>query len=479
MPHPTPDRQSPSLTLAVLALGTTAYALLQSLVAPALPEIQHALGTSESSVSWVLTAYLLSASIATPLIGRLGDMYGKERLLMIILVILALGTLLAAIATSITVLILARVIQGAVGGIFPLAFGIIRDEFPREKVPTSIGLMSALMGIGAGLGIVLSGVIVDNLDYHWLFWIPLVVVVIAAVATHLFVPESPIKSPGRVNWLAALLLSVGLAAVLIPVSETSTWGWGSAKTLGGAAAGLIVLAGWVWVELRSRTPLIDMQMMRIRGVWTTNLAAFLVGVGMYSSFILIPQLVELPESTGFGFGASVTEAGVFMLPATAFMLVAGPASGRLEAVVGAKATLLIGIGFTTACYVMLTIAHSASIDIYLATALLGVGIGLAFASLANIIVENVRQDQTGAATGMNTVMRTIGGAVGAQVVATFLTSEVDAKGLPTEHGFQIGFLICTGALVVAILAGLLIPRRRRRPPVVAVAEHREPAGQAA
>src|SRR4051794_3097012 len=164
---------SPRTILAVLSLGGISYALLQSLVVPALPQIQHSLHTTESAVGWVLTAYLLSASVATPIIGRLGDIYGKERLLMLVLVMLAFGTLISATASSLWLMVLGRVIQGAGGGIFPLAFSIIRDEFPNERVPGAIGLVSALLGIGGGAGVVFAGIVIENFSYHWLFWFPL------------------------------------------------------------------------------------------------------------------------------------------------------------------------------------------------------------------------------------------------------------------------------------------------------------------
>jgi len=199
-------------------------------------------------------------------------------------------------------MIVGRVIQGAGGGIFPLAFGIVRDEFPRDRVAGSIGLLSSILGVGGGIGIVLGGLIIEHLNYHWLYWIPLVVIVVAAICTWRFVPESPIRVPGRVNWLAAALMSSGFICVLIAISETTTWGWGSAKTLGLLAVGLLLCAAWVWVEVHSDEPLIDMTMMRIRGVWTTNLVAFLLGAGMYASFLIFPQFAELPKSTGFGFG---------------------------------------------------------------------------------------------------------------------------------------------------------------------------------
>jgi EmrB/QacA subfamily drug resistance transporter len=454
-----PQRQHYGITLAALALGGLAYALLQSLVAPALPEIQHSVHTSESGVTWVLTAYLLSASVATPLLGRLGDIHGKERVLVGVLVALAIGTVISALATSLPVLVAGRVVQGAGGGVFPLAFGIIRDEFPRERVAGAIGLISAILGIGAGAGIVLAGVIVDHLSYHWLFWFPLGGVVIAVVATVFYVPESPVKAPARISWGAAALLSAGLAAVLLAVSQAVSWGWGSPRTLGLAAAGLVVLALWVRMELGSAQPLVDMRMMRLRGVWTTNLVGFLLGFGMFASFILLPQLVELPKSTGYGFGASVTGAGLFMVPSTVAMLVVGPMAGRLERRFGSKPPLVAGVVFAAGSYVLLAVAHGAASEIYVASALLGIGIGLAFAAMANLIVIAVPADQTGVATGMNTVMRTIGGALGSQIIASLLTANVAATRLPTDDAFTVAFWLAAGVLGVGVLAAMAIPGR--------------------
>ena len=188
---------SPRIILAVLSLGGISYALLQSLVVPALPQIQSSLHTSESAVGWVLTAYLLSASVATPIIGRLGDMYGKERLLMIVLVLLAFGTLISAVASSLWLMLLGRVIQGAGGGIFPLAFSIIRDEFPNERVPGAIGLVSSLLGIGGGAGVVFAGVVTENLSYHWLFWFPLAMIVVHRVSDLALHPRVAGQDAGR------------------------------------------------------------------------------------------------------------------------------------------------------------------------------------------------------------------------------------------------------------------------------------------
>lgn len=460
-----PHRQHYGLTFAVLALGAGTYAVLQSLVAPALPEIQRDLHTSTTAVAWILTAYLLSASVFTPIVGRLGDMFGKERTLVYSLAILATGSLLAALATNITVLILARVIQGCSGAIFPLSFGIIRDEFPRERVASGIALISAILGIGGGLGIVLAGPVVDALSYHWLFWFPFFLTVIATVMTVFFVPESPIKVPGRVNWLGAFLLSGWLVCLLIGISEGSAWGWGDPRILGLFAATVVLLAAWIRNEQRAKEPLVDMTMMRIRGVWTVNAAAFLVGAGMYLSFILIPEFTETPASAGYGFHASVTQAGLFLLPATVMMLIASPLAGRLTNRVGARVPLVAGSLATCVAFAFLALAHDHRWEVYVATGILGIGIGLAFASLANLIVQAVRPDQTGVATGMNTVMRTLGGSVGSQIGASVIAGTVVQGTLfPTEHGFTMAFLVAAGACGLAAITSLAVPRRAR--PVV-------------
>lgn len=456
-------RSHPNVTLAVLSLGSLAYAVLSAAVIPALPTLQRDLHTTETGVTWVLTAYLLAASVGTSVLGRLGDMYGKERVLLWTLLILAAGTLLSAVSDSLVVVIVGRTLQGAAGGIFPLAFGIVRDEFPRERVPGSIGLLSAILGVGGGLGIVAAGLIVEHLSWHWLFWMPLVVVLVAAVSTWRFIPESPVRVPGRVNWRAGLLMTVGMCAALLAVSQTTVWGWGSAKTLGLLAAGLLVCGGWVLVEVRSAEPLVDMTMMRVRGVWTTNAAAFLIGAGMYSSFIIIPQFAQLPRSTGFGFGASVVVSGLYLLPLTIAMMLMSLFAGPLAARYGSRLSLLLGTAATTAAFALLSFAHSEPYELLIATGLMGIGIGLAFAALGNLIVQAVPPQQTGIASGMNTVMRTLGGALGAQLSATFIAGHTGGDGLPTVTGFTESFVLATLFLAVAIAASAAVPARTAAP----------------
>jgi EmrB/QacA subfamily drug resistance transporter len=455
----------PTGTVGVLALGAIAYAQLQSLVVPALPTLQRDLHTSRSGVAWVFTAYLLAASVVTPVAGRLGDMFGRKRVLVVALLGLLSGTLLAALVSSLPLMIVARSIQGLGGTIFPLAFGVIRDIAPPERVPEAIAIVSGILGIGGGLGIVLSGPILGHLSFHWLFWIPLAVTAIAFLATVVVVSESKAREPGSIHWLGALLLSGWLVALLVAVSEGPTWGLLSGRVLALFAASAVLSASWVGAESRSRHPLVDMRMMRLSGVWTTNAAALLIGFGLYSGFVLIPEYVQTPASTGYGFGASVTQAGLFLVPTTIALSITSPIGGWLSSTVGSKVPLVLGSSITTAAFAVLAVAGSRW-KVYLASTLLGIGIGFAFASLANLIIEAVPPSQTSVATGMNTIVRTIGGAIGAEVAASVIAAHL-AAGEPEKRGYTITFVICAAVVFVGVLASLAVPRaprgRARRP----------------
>jgi EmrB/QacA subfamily drug resistance transporter len=454
------ERAHPQVTLVVLSVAALAYSVLAGAINPALPTIQRALHASENHVTFVITGYLLAASVGTGIIGRLGDMFGKRRVLVWTLGILALGDLLAAVAHSLPLLITARVIQGTGGGIFPLSFAIIRDELPPERVPGSIGLISSILSLGSAAGIVIGGLVIEHLGWHALFWLPLAVTVLAALAAWRFIPESPIRTPGRINWTAAALMSTGISTVLLGISEATSWGWGSPKTLGLIAVGLFLCVLWVLVESRSAEPLIDMAMMRLRGVWTTNVVGFLVGAGMYSMFFVLPQFVQQPKSTGYGFGASVVVAGLYILPTTVGVVVVGATIGPITRRFGSKAAMLVGSALTALSALWIALQHGSPWDALITMGIFGLGIGLAFAATSNLIVEAVDPHQTGAAGGMNTVMRTIGGALGGQIAATFIAGHTLPDGRPALHGFVQAWELQVGILVVCVLAGFLVPRRR-------------------
>jgi len=455
------------VTFLVLCLGVGSFSLLQSMVNPVLPTIETALDTDQATVTWVLTAYLLSASVFTPIIGRVGDKVGKERMLVVALAALAAGSLLAAVASSIGVLIAARVIQGIGGGVLPLTFGIIRDEFPRDKVAGAVGTAAALLAVGGGVGLVIAGPLVDALSYHWLFWIPMVITVLATIATALFVPESPERTPGRINFGTALLMSAWLVALLLGVSQGHVWGWTSAPVIGLLVAAAVLLPTWVLAEARSSDPLGDMRVMRIPTVWTGHLVALLFGAGMYSMFAFLPQFLQTPQAAGYGFGATVTESGLLLLPQTAASFLAGVFAGRLAHRFGSRALLITGAALTALGTLGLTVAHDAIWQVLVETTVSGFAFGLAFAAMSNLVVDAVPQSQTGVASGMNTNIRTVGGAIGSAVLASVVTANLQPTGLPSESGYTHGFAVLTATSVVAALVAIFVPVVRARAHLVA------------
>ena len=465
-------RVSPTVTLWLLALASLAYALQQTLVVPALPLLGRDLHTSTTWVTWVFTGFLLSSAVLTPLVGKLGDTYGKKRLLVISLVGFAIGTVVCAIAGSIALLIMGRIIQGIGGAILPLAFGIVRDEFPRDRVGFGLGVISAMLGVGAGFGLVLSGLILQSLSWPWLFWIGTMPIVLALVFVWWLVPESRVRTPSRLDWRGAVTLSAGLVALLLALSEGQHWGWLSPLTLGVFAAAIAVLCLWVWVELHVSQPMVEIGMMKERTVFWTNMAAVLAGVALYGTYLLVPTFVQMPRglpaglaaSVHYGFGASVVEAGLFLLPASLMMLVVGPAGGIIERRVGARAVNLVGLLVLTLGAGVLALLHAERWQLVLAMCLVGIGVGTVYAMLAKLIVDSVAPEVTGVAIGMNTVMRTIGGVIGGQIGAALLTSITiagTAGAVPAEGAFTATFWISAGAGLLGAAGMLLVPRRGR------------------
>src|SRR3954447_4320153 len=400
-------RQHHNVTLAILAIGALAFALAQTTVIPALTAMQHAFGVSTSDITWMVSGYFLAASIATPVLGRLGDMFGKERFLAVSLGAFAAGSVLCALSNGLPLMIVGRVLQGVGGGVFPLSFGIVRDEFPLPRVPTGIALLGATAGIGGAIGLPLGGLLVDQASYHRIFWISAAMAVVATLPTVRFVPESPVRTPGRVDVAGAGLLAVGLCTVLIAISRANEWGWTSDRTLGLVAAGIAVLVGFVAFERRHPAPLINMRTLSRAPVLITNVATLLVGFGLFGTFILIPQIAELPAGADVGLGLNATQAGLLMAPGGLMMLVAAPIVGRIGERIGSKPPLIVGCLLAAAGLLGMAVSHDHAIEIILWGMILNAGVGCAFAALPNLIVGAVDAHETGEATGVNTIARNV------------------------------------------------------------------------
>jgi MFS family permease len=452
------------LALATLATAGTAFAGLQSIIVPALPQLRESLNIDESASAWILTASLLATSVFTPLLGSLGDLYGRKQMLLVSVIAMVIGTVVSALAPSLPLMLVGRALQGVGGGIFPLAFAIVRDTFPVARVAGSIGLISSLLGLGGGLGLVVPGPIVDSLGYRWLFWFPAMLAILTVPGLLAWVPSDRYRRRGRVNIASAVLMGLGLIASLLGISEASNWGWVSPGTVGLLIGGLVILGVWAAHELRSTSPLIDLRTMAIHNVWISAAAAALIGFGMYSSFALFPAFAQTKVGEG-GLGQSLTITGLLMLPTAVAQLAVGPLIGRLDRLLGAKGMLNIGGGLVAIAFAWIAISHAQISDLVTANALLGLGLGLGLPALANVVVVAVPPDQVGAATGINTIMRTIGGAIGGQVTLTMVATG-NMQGSPSS-GFVWAFVACAslGALaaVIAIALHGRSPKLSRKP----------------
>jgi MFS family permease len=264
-----------------------------------------------------------------------------------------------------------------------------------------------------------------------------------------------------VDWLGAVLLSAALTSLLFGLSRTIAWGWGSGRVLALIAGGLVLAVVWVLLELRVDQPLVDMRVLRRRPVLMTNITAVLVGFSMFASFLLVPQLAQTPERFGYGFGATVTGAGLLMLPSTLVMLVSGPWAGRLASR-SARLPLILGTAVNALAFLLFAVAHGSAWEVAVAGGLMGVGIGFSFASMANLVVEAVPREEVGVATGINTIMRSLGGALGAQLVATLLSSQtIGSSVIPSEAAYTDAFIVAAIASGLGTLAALSIPKARR------------------
>lgn len=451
------------VTLPALVLVALCGSLAQTIVIAALPAMATDLQVSHTSVTWALTAFMLAAAVATPIAGRLGDLLGYRRVLIVYLGLFLVGSLVCVVAVnreSLGVLLAGRVLQGLSGGVFPLAFGVIRFSFPPERIAPAVGVVSAMFGVGGAVGMIVAGPLVDLAGLSALFWVS-VVICVAALGAVSVVPDAGGGGRGGLDATGVVLSSGLLVCLLLAISQGRAWGWASAPVLGLLVGFVTLTAAWIAVELRHPHPLVDLRLLRSPVLTFTNLAAFVIGAAMFGSVTLVPQFVQAPELTGYGFGLSATGAGLVMIPLAVFTLVGGAASSRVAAKFGANAPLRAGALFAVASFGFLAFAHSAVWMFCVGGAVVGAGYGLAFASLGQLVVAGVQPHQTGEATGFNTIVRTVGGAVGAQLAAVMLATTATAArgGLPSEAGYRDALLVFAAiALVAFVLAGFVRPR---------------------
>ncbi|WP_030266628.1 MFS transporter [Streptomyces violens] len=459
----------------VLAFAGITVAVMQTLLVPVIKDLPALLNTAPTNATWIMTATLLAGAVATPIMGRLGDLFGKRRMLVTSLAVMVGGSLVCGFTSDLLVMIVGRALQGFAMGAIPLGIGLMRDELPREKLGSALALMSSSIGVGGGLALPLAALVAQHADWHALFFGAAGLGVLAILLTLAVVPESGVRAEGRFDLAGALGLSLGLVLFLLPITKGSDWGWSSGTTLGLFAAALVVLVLWGLMELRMKAPLVDLRTTARREVLLTNLASITVGVAFYAISLVLPQLLQLPTATGYGLGQSMVVAGLCVAPLGLTMMFTAPVYARLSARYGPKLTLMLGMLIIAVGYGAGLGLMSAAWQTIVISVIVGAGIGLAYSSLPALINGAVDPSETGAANGLNTLMRSIGTSVSSAVIGMVLANTAHHAGsvaVPTMQGFRISFLIATGAVALGLLLAVFLPRGRTMstPQLVATSE---------
>jgi MFS family permease len=451
-----PQRKT-GLLIVALAVTVANLSLLQTLVVPVLSMIATQLDTSLTAVGWVLTANLLAAAVLTPLLGRLGDVYGKRPVMIGILVAVLIGTLIALFTSSLPVLIVARVLQGASYGLFPLSMSVLREEIPAEKLTMAMSIVSATLGGGGVIGLLATGLLTrGGADYHRPFWLGLVITAVALVLLVIALPKrAPLTNGASVDWLGAGILGLGLVLLLLPISQGHAWGWGSARTLGSFAGSAVVLTGWIQVERRIKHPLARPALLARPAVIMPNVAGLFVGFGLFTSFLAITAFAESPKAiTGYGFSASVlTASAVYLLPGGVLGVLIAPFIGQFVHRSGGYRALLLGSVLGVTGFAGMSVFHTAPWEFILFATLTQLTVTIGFAALPALLVQAVEPADTGVANSVNSIARSVGSAVASALVVTLLSSNIDAvTQLPKEAAYDL--ILGLGAAAFAINVGI-------------------------
>jgi MFS family permease len=453
-----------------LALPVACYVVLlvsalQTLVVPVVADIQADLGISASAVSWVVTANLLAAAVLTPMLGRLGDLYGRRTVMIGVVIAVLLGSVLAATTSSLPLLLLGRVAQAASFGLFPLAIGVLREETPPHRLTGAMALVSGMLSVGAGFGLVVTGLLMrDGGDYHQLFWLAAALTAIGLAGVWLL-PARPGAATGTLDWTGAGLLGLGLVLLLLPLAEGNSWGWGSARVLGLLGAAVVVLTVFVLVERRVTHPLVSTRMLTHRPIVVANAAGLFLGFSMFAVFLAVSALVQTPPAVaGYGFGASVLATSlIYLLPGTAGGVITAPLGGRLVARYGAKATLVIAAVLAGAGFAWLAVLHTATWEVILGALAVNTAVTFGYAALPALLIAHVEPAETGIANSVNSIARSVGMSLGTAFVVTMITRNPIAGPVPLPRESQFVAVFLAGA-VLAVIAGAtvawLLPRVR-------------------
>lgn len=453
-----------TVNLVLVGLGALVVSLSQTVLIPVLGTLPQELNTSAANVSWLLTSTLLVAAVAVPIMGRLGDMFGKRLMLLVAIGALVIGSIMAALVDDIVWLIVARAIQGLGSAAIPLGISLLATIMPKKRVASSIALISAMLGVGGALGLPFAGLIVEHSNFHSLFWITGIVGFVSFIGILIFVPESRHREGGRVDIVGSILLAIGLVALLLPLEESSTWGWGDVKTIGLLILAAVVFLVFGFVQLRFKQPLVDIRALRRTPILLTNIASVLFGFALFASMIGTASFVETPAIAGYGFGASVVVGGLTMLPSGIAMLIVSPFTARLINVWGPSFTLALGALVVAAGWVYRIFAVGSLTEVIIGSAIIGIGTGIGYAAIPSLINAHTPPSEIAAANGLNSLFRSLGSSLAAAIGASILAANTIMLGttaIPSLDAYRILFVICAVASLFAAIIVLFIPRAKR------------------
>lgn len=444
----------------VLALCGTSVSLMQTLVVPLLPDFPGLLDTSIDNASWLVTVTLLTSAVATPILSRLADMWGKRRMVVVSLVVLLAGSLLGVVSDSLPLLIVARALQGFAPALIPIGISMMRDELPPERIGGAVALMSATLGIGGAIGLPLSGVMYENFGWQSVFWGSVGMAVVLLVAVLVVVPESDVRAPGAFDWVGAILMSGGLTALLLGISKGGHWGWTSQWTLLSFLLAALFFAAWAPWELRSGAPLVDLRTSVRRPVLLTNIASLLAGFAMFANLLVAIQQLQYPVESGVGFGLGVTEAGLYMLPGGILMILMAPLSASITRRYGARTTLVAGLVVVGLGYVVRVLFDATVLELLVGVTIVSIGIAVSFAAMPVLIMQSVPITETAAANGLNTVVRSVGTSTcSATVAAVLAAGTLSGTTVPSLAAVHATSWLGAVAAFLGAAVGLLIPAR--------------------
>ncbi|MET7460770.1 MFS transporter [Nonomuraea sp. NPDC005501] len=454
--------------MVTLVTAVFGYSLMQTVVVPTLGLLTRELETTRAWSAWILSAFLLSSAVLTPLLGRLGDLYGKRQVMIGVLVAYAAGMAGAAMAQNIGQLIAARVVQGAALAVVPLSMAILREALPRERLPFAMGLVSGVVGAGAGFGLVVGGLMADHLSWRYLFVLGALLAVVSLLMVTRWVPVSRHTASGGLDLPGAALLAAGLVAVLLALTQGPSWGWTSGWVLGLFALGVLLLGGLMVVERARKDALIDVGELTDPPMLVTHAAALLFGAGSYFFYLTMPLFAQQrPGADGAGFGTSVTVAGLLLLPGMLAIIPAGMAVGRITSVLGPRWPLAGGFLLFTTGAVLIAMAHTARWEHLVFYGIVGAGSGLVMGALPKLIADIVPLTRTGTANGINNISRTVGSVIGSQLAAAVIVSSTSGRavGVPDSAFTTLFWLSAAAAVIGAAISPFAV---RRKAPAAAV-----------